>query len=34
MIEITSKEQLEKEISENDGILLYFSGENCSVVKF
>ena len=33
MIEITSKEQLEKEISENDAILLYFSGENCSVCK-
>jgi len=33
VIEITSKEQLEKEISENDAILLYFSGENCSVCK-
>lgn len=33
MIEITSKEQLEKEISENDAILLYFCGENCSVCK-
>lgn len=33
MIKITNNEELNKYISSEDALLIYFSGENCSVCK-
>ena len=33
MIQLENSQQVEEAINKNDAVLIYFSGENCSVCK-